>query len=147
MVKPEQTTVQWMIGLAVGVAALIVALSVLVWSVMTSRMDSIERQMNSNHAAVTAQLQTVETRVGGMDTALRESQRVAALAWVIAARNHRDDTVVILTSTDDTSQSETVELLEYLDDIPRNVGRTLEGAAEDVGDELERTLERIIDLF
>ena len=43
--------------------------------------------------------------------------------------------------------NDVVEVLDYLDDIPRNIGRAAEEGLDDVTEETERAVNRIISIF
>lgn len=137
------STVKWMIGIAVALATLIVALVVFA-------TGQIQAQQNIRHKATTGQLESLEKRLteirGQMDDMqadVRASRRTAEIALAVAARNHTNDPIIVATG----SSSEIVEILDYLDDIPGNVGSALADGAEDVAEEVENALESLGDLF
>lgn len=136
-------TVKWTIGTGIALAALVVGIAMLLQNSVLEWQDAQEQLANERHRILTSQMSDLENDIEALQGTVDEGQRTARIALAIAARNHQNDPIVEATG----SQSEIVEILDYLDDVPRNVGRTLEEGADDVLEEFENAIEALGDLF
>lgn len=137
------TTVKWTIGIGIALAALIVGIGTLIQTQASQWQRAQEQVANQRHENLMSQMSGLQGRIESLQRTADEGQRAALRALAIAVRNHRNDPVVVATG----SQSEIVEILDYLDDIPGNLGSALEEGAGDVVEEFENVLESLGDLF
>ncbi len=123
---------KWTISIGVALAGLIVAIAVL----FSGRIDDVAKQVAEAKVDITNVETRLTAKLDAIDRRISEAQNTANTAFLIAAQGNRDATRVVLEGAD-VPESEIVQLLDYLDDTPKRVGRVAEDALEDVGEVLE----------
>ena len=112
------------------IIGVILATAGVLYYAIDARLGAIETDIDTLQTDV-REIRTsvgdVAARVEGLEV-LAQAQNVMMLNHAHQGASGNGPTVV---ATEPDEQSEVVEILDYLDDTPRRVGRTLENAAED----------------
>ena len=118
----------------IGFAALIIAVGAFLYLPISGLRDDVR----SLHEASLEHSKALGT-LGG---------KVEGLALGFRLHGHRDGNVFVVPTGNETGEA--VDLLEYLDDVPKNLGRAAEHAVEDTveaaGDAGEAVVERARDV-
>ena len=141
-------TAKWTIGTGIGLAGLIVAVGAFISNHVDKRISGLQSQIKTVESNLSARLDTLEDQVA-------ENRRAVAAAVIIATDNDQGSVAARLIAAGvGASESDIVQIMDYLDDAPRRVGRVLEDAVDDVldagGDVIEAggdVIEEIIDIF
>lgn len=141
-------TAKWTIGTGIGLAGLIVAVGMFISNHVDRRIEALQSQITTVESNLSARLDTLEDQVA-------ENRRAVAAAVIIATDNDQSSVAARLIAAGvGASDSEFVQIMDYLDDAPKKVGQVLEDAVDDVldagGDVLEAggdVIEDIIDIF